>query len=452
MTIAEQSATLQGGARATGPLRRTVLFFVIALVVGGFIGRFVFLSAPSDTVAADAPPAGGARNLAAAQAALANNPQEPALLVNVGLAALNEARRTADPAFYAQADEAIERARKAAPDDIRTLVPAALLALARHEFTDALALAQRARELAPLAVDPLAVEVDALVELGRYDEAATQAQLMVSRRPNVSSLSRLSYVLELQGDPEGALETMQQAVAAGGARNADGAYVLALLGDLHLQAGRLDAADGAYDRALAAQADQPQAAYGRARVLAYRGDLAGAATQLRSLTERIPLPDAVALFADVLAASGDEQGAAEQRTLVRAIEDLNRSQGGISVDQELAKFEASHARMADGDPAKAVTLAESARTGRPTIFGDDILAWALRQAGRSAEALPHAVDATRLGTADAPLWWHRAAIEADLGMLDEARVHLERSRSISRYLPLNEQAEADALAARLGLA
>lgn len=451
MNIAEQSATLQGGTRATGSLRRTVLFVVIALIVGGFVGRFVFLSAPDATVAADAPPAGDARNLVAARAALSSDPENPALLVRVGLEALSEARRTADPALYAEADDTIGRAVKLAPDDIRTIVPSGLLALARHEFESALELARKARELAPLAVDPLGVEIDALIELGRYDEALTQTELMVSRKPDLSSLSRLSFVLELLGNSESALETMQQAVAAGGDRNADAAYILSLLGDLHVQAGRLDAAVNAYERALAVVPGQVQSEYGLARVEAYRGDLPAAAKRLAALTDRIPLPDAVAFYADVLAAAGDDAAAAEQRQLVRAIEGLNRTQGGISVDLELAKFEASHASLPDGRPAVAVELAQSGAATRPTIFADDILGWALRKAGRPAEALPYAQAATRLGTADASFWWHLAAIEADLGMTAEARTHLERSRSISPYLPLNEQAEAEALAATLGL-
>jgi tetratricopeptide (TPR) repeat protein len=345
----------------------------------------------------------------------------------------------------------VASALRAAPGDIRALVPAGLLALARHDFLGALDLARQARTEAPLAVDPLAVEIDALVELGRYDEALAQADLMVSRRPSVSSLSRLSYVLELRGDPEGALETMQQAVAVGAARGVDRAYVLALLGDLHVQGGRLDAAAGAYERALAAQPAQPQAELGAARVLAYRGDLEGAAAKLGALTDRIPLPDAVALYADVLSASGDEVAAEEQRALVRAIEALNRSQGGISVDLELARFEADHAHLPGGDAAAAVELATAARAARPTIYGDDVLGWALRQADRPAEALPHAVAATRFGTADASLWFHRAAIEADLGMLDDARLHLERARGISVHLPLVEREAAATLAQRLGL-
>ncbi len=449
MHVAEQSATNGGGARATGPLIRTVAIgFAIALVLGAAVGRFVFITPQSASPSVLPAVRGG--DLDAARAALAADPNDAVLLSRVGTAALAEARRTADPSYYSQAATAIDRALVLAPDDLRPLVTSGLLALARHDFSGALALAERARAAAPEAVDPLAVQIDALVELGRYDEASVVAQAMVSLRPNASSLPRLSYVLELTGDPTGALETMQQAVAAAGARGPDAGYVLALLGDLHLQAGRLDAAGVSYERALRAQPAQPQAELGLARVAIDRGDLSGASSRLAALIDRLPLPDAIALYADVVAAAGDEANAAKQRQLVRAIEELNRTTGGIAVDLELARFEAAHARLPGGDAARAVSLAESARAARPTIYGDDILGWALRQAGRPADALPHTVAATRLGTADATLWFHRATIEADLGMMAEARIHLDRSRDISPFVALADRVEAEELARRLG--
>jgi hypothetical protein len=48
---------------------------------------------------------------------------------------------------------------------------------------------------------------DALVELGRYDEAFVQIQRMVDLRPDLSSYARVSYARELQGDVVGAAET-----------------------------------------------------------------------------------------------------------------------------------------------------------------------------------------------------------------------------------------------------
>ena len=100
----------------------------------------------------------------------------------------------------------------------------------------------------------------------------------------------------------------------------------------------------------------------------------------------------------------------------------------------------------------AVDLARAARIARPTVFADDTLGWALRQAGRPAEALPYAQAAVRLGTADALLWYHLAVIEADLGRVDDARVHLSGALSINPHLTVRDLPAARALAARLGLA
>lgn len=396
-------------------------------------------------------PPSASSDVAGAAAALASDPQNPAAATRLAIAYLAEVRRTADPTFYGKADELIARSRAAAPGDVTTLVAAGLLALARHDFSGALALAEDAKRVAPLAVDPLGIEVDALVELGRYDEAAVAADEMVRRRPDVASLSRVSYVLELRGETEAALDAMQQAVAAAPAGSADRAYVLSLLGDLQMGRGRLDAAGDAYRRSLREQRGQPQAELGLARVLVERGDLPAAADALSRLTERIPLPDAVALFGDVLAIQGDSAGADRQYGLVRAIEALNSSAGGVQVDLELARFEVSQVGRAGGDPDRALALARSARDARPTIFADDIMAWSLHRAGRPAEALPFATAAVRTGTGDSTLWWHLAAIEADLGDPDAAREHLARAFSLGGPLPLLERDEAVALATRLGV-
>jgi len=94
-------------------------------------------------------------------------------------------------------------------------------------------------------------------------------------------------------------------------------------------------------------------------------------------------------------------------------------------------------------------MARAAFAVRPTVFGSDTLAWALYQAGRADEALPHARAAVRLGTADGLLWYHLAAIESDLGLPDQARQHIERAMATSPYLTLRDLPPARALAERL---
>jgi tetratricopeptide (TPR) repeat protein len=387
------------------------------------------------------------------QARLGARPDDPVLLTRLGEAYLLRARETADPSYFTRAAQALDRSQALAPDRPATLTGLGLLALGRHDFPAALELGRRAHEIDPASPQPLGVVVDAHVELGRYDEAADALQLMLDRRPSLASLSRASYLRELYGDVPGAITAMTQAAIAGaGSAPGDLAYVETLLGDLHLGAGRLGEAEGAYRRALG-RADAPAAEVGLARVAAARGDLAGATARLEEVTERLPQPAWLALLGDVQLAMGRTADAAVSYNLVRQVEALN-GEAGVAVDLELARFEADHASVdavGAGAAIDVVAMARAARDARPTVFADDTLGWALRQAGRSAEALPYARAAVRLGTADALIWYHLAAVEADLGHLDDARTHLARALAANPYLTVRDRPEALDLAAGLGV-
>ncbi|MGI8939179.1 MAG: hypothetical protein ACR2JF_13395 [Iamia sp.] len=92
--------------------------------------------------------------------------------------------------------------------------------------------------MAPANETAFGVRVDALNELGRYDEAVEATQDMVDVRPSLASLSRVSYARELQGDLDGAIEAMSQAVtAAAGSGGENVAFVEVLLGNLLLTRG-----------------------------------------------------------------------------------------------------------------------------------------------------------------------------------------------------------------------
>ena len=417
--------------------------------MGVALGRFT-LAGGATAPAAPARSAGRGGELAVAdlQARLGATPDDPTLLTRLGEAYLLRARETADPSWFTKAAQALERSHAVAPDRPATLTGLGLLALSRHDFSTALGLGLRAHHLDRASPQPLGVVVDAQVELGRYTDATETAQQMLDRRPSLASLSRASYLRELHGDVPGAITAMTQAAVAG-AGASDVAYVETLLGDLHLGAGALPAAETAYRRALG-RAESPAADVGLARGAAARGDLAGAATLLEDVTARLPQPAWLALLGDLYAALGRPADAAAQYDLVRHVEDLNRA-NGVAVDLELARFEADHARDPGADADAAVTLARAALAARPTVFAEDTLAWALRQAGRPAEALPHAQAAVHLGTADALLWYHLATVEADLGRLDDARHHLGRALSTNPHLTVRDLPAARDLAARLGL-
>jgi Flp pilus assembly protein TadD len=88
-----------------------------------------------------------------------------------------------------------------------------------------------------------------------------------------------------------------------------------------------------------------------------------------------------------------------------------------------------------------VARARGARAARPSIYGDDLLAWALARSGRCAEARPWSRRALRLGTHDALLFFHRGMIERCLGHGSEARAWLARAMTLNpafstRWAPL----------------
>jgi tetratricopeptide (TPR) repeat protein len=419
--------------------------------MGVALGRFALAGGDSAPPAPVRTAGGGAQvAISDLQTRLGATPDDPGLLTRLGEAYLLRARETADPSWFTKAAQALDRSQALAPDRPATLTGLGLLALSRHDFSAALDLGQRAHALDPASAQPLGVVVDAQVELGRYAEATETAQKMLDRRPSLASLSRASYLRELHGDVPGAITAMTQAAIAGaGSAPSDVAYVETLLGDLHLGAGSLAEAEGAYRRALQ-RTDSPAAEVGLARVAAARGDLADAAVLLEEVTGRLPQPAWLALLGDVHAALGRPSDAAAQYDLVRRVEDLNRA-NGVAVDLELARFEADHARDPGADALDSVAMARAAQVTRPTVFADDTLAWALRQAGQPAEALAHAQAAVRLGTADALFWYHLATIEADLGRVDDARDHLARALSTTPHLTVRDLPAARDLAARLGV-
>jgi len=184
------------------------------------------------------------------QAAVRAAPERADLQAALASAYLQRARETGDPSFYGRADELLRRALARDPRSLPGLVAAATLANAQHDFRGALALAQRARAVAPESAGPYPALVDALVELGRQGAAERSLQEMIDLKPNLAGYARVSYVRELHGDLDGAARAMELAVTAGGGSAENTAAVQVLLGDLELTRGRLGAAGRAYAAAL----------------------------------------------------------------------------------------------------------------------------------------------------------------------------------------------------------
>ncbi len=376
-----------------------VTALVVAAIVGLAVGVFLtYDDTPSTPLPDIALPADDAvRDL---QRAAEQDPDDAANWQALGVAATNQAIATADPAWYAVAEEAFDRAAELDPADPFTTIAQGQLTLSLHDFTQALELGQQAVAELPDTADAYGVLTDAQVELGSYDEAADSVQRMLDLRPDLPALARASYLRQLNGDLDGAIVAMRQAETAGGGtaaavtiageRASTSSSVSALLGDLLLHRGDLEQAEEAYVRA-----QTPAAAAGLARITAARGDLDRATDILSDLSLRAPVPAVVTALAEVQERAGDDEGLAETVALARTIATLQQ-EAGQTVDLELALFEASF-----GDPAVAVELAQEAYEARPdNVFAAGSLAWALHQDGHVERARELAERASRLGTID----------------------------------------------------
>ena len=197
---------------------------------------------------------------------------------------------------------------------------------------------------------------------------------------------------------------------------------------LYWAVGRVDTAAREYRAALAAFPGYPYAFAGLAQTEAARGRLGPAIALERRAVDAIPLPQFVSELGDLYAAAGRQAEARRQYALVRVIERLLIA-NGVRTDLETALFEADH-RLHRG---QVVALARRARAARPSIDGDDTLAWALARTGRCAEARPWSQRALRLGTKDALKLFHRGMIERCLGRTDDGDAYLRRALALNRH-------------------
>ncbi len=349
----------------------------------------------------------------------------------LGLAYEQRARETGDASYYSRADGVFRRALDLAPDDRDALIGLGSLALSRHEFGRALELGRRAARQDAGSARAYGVIGDALIELGRYREAFAAFDRMASLKPNGPAYARVAYARELIGRPAQAERALTLAIDASIGQKEAYAWNAVQLGKLKWAQGRVGEAETAYRAALTVFPGYVYAFDALALVEASHGRLARAIALERRAVDSVPLPQFVAQLADLLRASGDLRGAKEQLELYGVISRLQTA-NGVRTDLETALFQVDHGiRLRE-----TLELARSARALRPSVQGDDVLAWALVRNGRCGAALVASKRALRLGTRDSLMFFHRAEIERCLGHADAARAWYRKALDLNPHFSL----------------
>jgi len=389
--------------------------------------RAICLTGASGTVTIDAA-------IRASQARARALPGRPESWVRVGWEWVRKARLSADPGFYVNVASCADEALRQAPDDAGALVLRALVSMNDHRFDDARREAERLLVVDPQNAVALGTLSDALLELGRFDDAVAAAQRSADVKPGSAAYARASYLRWLTGDRDGAKRFVRSALEGRDRRDPEpAAWTFVEAAKIFWHEGDYAGADAVLAEALAWVPDYPPALVARARVALGRDEPDRAIAYLEKAYRAQPLPETAWLLADACALRGDVGGAeAERRRVVEA--------GRRSDRLTLALFYATRNESID----EALRLIEEERAGRGGVYVDDTYAWVLYRAGRLDDARRASEQAMRLGTPDARILYHAGAIRIAVG--DPAgRALVERALALNPRFDATGAAEARAL-------
>jgi tetratricopeptide (TPR) repeat protein len=372
------------------------------------------------------------RALRAVQQRTRNRSSKSDEWVAIGREWVRKARVSFDPGFYVNVEACAATALSIEADYAPALTLRSLALMNDHKFDEARKVAEEVLKREP--DDPVALGTlsDALLELGRYREAAEAAQRQLGLRPGMAAYSRGSYIRWLHGDERRAKMLIRDALYGRDARDAEpAAWTFVEAANLFWQLGDYQGSDAVYAEALRWVPDYPAALVGRARIAIAEDQPRLAIAQLDKAYRLRPLPETAWLMGDAHEALGES--AAARQAYDRVVQ-----QGRRGDKLTLALFYATK----DRDHEEALRLIDEERTSRGGIHVDDVYAWVSYRIGRLREAREASDRAVRLGTKEARLLYHAGAIHLATGDPASGRALVRRALELNPHFDWTGATEA----------
>ncbi|MFF8985693.1 tetratricopeptide repeat protein [Streptomyces globisporus] len=372
-----------------------------------------------------------------------SHPKDAPSLATLGTAYVEWARRSADTAYYARAEQALKRSLEAQPGERgngAAWLGLAALANARHDFLAAKRWGETVKKQQPKAWNVYPVLIDAYTGLGDRKAATAATETFGELRKGVPALARTADLYRGNGWREDALATAREA-ADRATQPAEKAEALHRLGELARERGEPAEAVAQFDAALRTDAAQYASLAGRARALAALDRTDEALAAYQSALEKLPRPQYALELGELYESLGLDGDARTQYAKLREMVAAAKKDG-VDESLVLARFEADH-----GDPEAAVELLRAQWRGQHRSAAvADALGWALHRAGRSGEGLEYAQLAADTGVRNASYAYHLGVIQRELADYGPARRNLEQAvRTDPAFSPLAAPLAQEAL-------
>ena len=373
--------------------------------------------------------------------ALKKNPEDLQQYVNLSTVFVSEGRVTGNNTYYDNA--AMKMLNKVLQDktgnkDIlfQALNVKSAVELNMHQFKDALATAQQGESINNFNAGIYGALVDANVEMGNYDEAVKDCDKMISIRPDLRSYSRASYLRQIYGQNAAAIDAMKMAVDAGLAGSENTEWARTTLGDLYLNAGKLDSASFEYRSSLVYRPNYPFALIGLARVEKAKKNYPGAIVQAKNAIGVLSEVAFVSLLGELYELNGETEKAKQTRNdVVDLLEQAQKEEKSDGLIRHNANRELATAYLNAGKLDEALKYAKNDLEMRPAnIDANELMAWVYYLKGDYASAKIHADKMLATHTQNPNTLFKAGAIYASAGLVDQGREMTSKALSISEYI------------------
>lgn len=343
------------------------------------------------------------------KAKLAASPDDVKTRLQLATIFITEQRITGEHHYYYPAIEKIlNGVLSIDPKNFEATVYKASLRMSQHQFADAKKIAEEAKDINPNNAYVYGILVDANVELGNYEEAIANSDKMQALKPSLESYSRASYLREIYGDYNGAIEAMKLAVGAGLPGSEPQCWSRNVLGDLYFNTGKLAEAKSTFEENLYLRPSYAPSMAGLAKVEAKMKNYTRAIALLDSANIIMPQSSFEEQKADVYAEMGDTKKAMDTYAGVQKLLVADANSGHHSVSLELSR---NFIKTNQWDSAKKYAMMEYAIRPK-NIDVNNELAWIAYSQKDIAKAKEYLKTAESTGSKNPELLKRAATINA----------------------------------------